>query len=169
MKTLSLLRHAKSSWEFPELSDQDRPLTKRGARAAQRMARLMLDEKLQFDFVICSTAVRTRETWRLLTEIWWAYGRKAPQVSFDPALYHCEGEQFVAVIRSAAEACRHLLLIGHNPGLEELLAQLTGEAQPLPTAALAVLEVEINHWSDFTLGSPATLKHLWRPRDLPKV
>ncbi|MDZ4688567.1 MAG: histidine phosphatase family protein [Planctomycetaceae bacterium] len=168
MKTLLLLRHAKSGWDQPQLADHDRPLTKRGIKAARRMGRLIVDDAIALDAVLCSTAVRARETWNHVRESMSELGRTPPSASFVAELYHCELEQFAPIIGSAPDTARTLLLIGHNPGLEELLAQLTGEDHQAPTATLAVLELDIAAWTEFASNAPATLRHLWRPRELPE-
>ncbi|HUQ72779.1 MAG TPA: histidine phosphatase family protein [Planctomycetaceae bacterium] len=167
MKTLLLLRHAKSGWDQPQLADHDRPLTKRGVKAARRMGRLIADDAIALDALLCSMAVRARETWDHVCESMSERGHTPPPASFIADLYHCELEQFAPIIAAAPDTARTLLLIGHNPGLEELLAQLTGEDHHVPTAMLAVLDLDIDAWNEFALNAPATLRHLWRPRELP--
>jgi phosphohistidine phosphatase len=166
MKTLCLLRHAKSDWDDPALADHDRPLNQRGRKAARRMARLIREERLAFDRVLCSTAVRTRATWERMQHEWADEPQATPVVVYERGLYLCDVEDFPPPIRRVPDDCRSLLVIGHNPGLEELLAALTGRRERFPTAALAVLELEIAAWEEFSLSSPARLVHLWRPREL---
>jgi phosphohistidine phosphatase len=165
MITLMLLRHAKSNWDDPALADHDRPLTRRGHKAAKRMGRLIVEEKLIPDAVLCSTAVRARETWDHVADAF----RKAdhtPPVEFVAGLYHCPVNEFVPILKAAPVTARSLLVIGHNPGLEELLDRLMGTTPHFPTAALAVLELEIDAWAEFTLQASTSLQHLWRPREL---
>jgi phosphohistidine phosphatase len=167
MKTLCLLRHAKSDWDNPALSDHDRPLNKRGRKAARRMARLIQDEQVDIDHVLCSTAVRTQETWARMQDEWADKPEATPVVVHERGLYLCEVDDIPPLIRRMPADCRSLLVIGHNPGMEEMLAALTGQPERFPTAALAVLHVEIDDWGEFSLDCPSRLKHLWRPRELP--
>lgn len=146
MLTLTLLRHAKSSWEAPGLSDHERPLNGRGLKAAPRMARHMASLGLKPDLIVCSTAQRTRQTLALvLPEL----GRPQPIVSYEAELYLAESDVLLNRLRAVRGDSRHVLVIGHNPGLHDLAVALagTGDAKAiawlvakLPTAGLVVLE-----------------------------
>lgn len=167
MHTLLLWRHAKSSWDEPLLVDHDRPLNGRGHKAARRMARWMLAERLFPDIVLCSTAVRTRATWQHLVEEWNAAHQPIPPIMFRQDLYHATPSELANTVATTAVTARSVLVVGHNPGLEEWLAELIGEFHRFPTAALAAVELNIATWAEITHSPQATLRGLWRPRDLP--
>ena len=162
MKTLLLLRHAKSSWKHPELSDHDRPLNKRGKRTAPLMGALLQEEDLIPDLILCSSAVRARSTALLVAKAC-AY---AGEIKPTRKLYLAEPPAYVEVVRKVTEKHARLLLVGHNPGLEALIESLTGEAMAMPTAALAQVELSLKRWSDIDSDTDCRLVNMWRPRDL---
>lgn len=162
MKTLLLLRHAKSSWKDSELEDHERPLNKRGKRDAPRMGQLLRDEHLLPDLIISSSAKRTRRTAELVVE---ASGYRG-ETRLVRDCYEASASQLLACVQSFPESAGRVLLVGHNPGLEELLEQFTGEYRPLSTAALAWLEIPTENWSEINQETRAELKHLWQPREL---
>jgi phosphohistidine phosphatase len=171
MKTLFLLRHAKSSWDHPGLSDFERPLAVRGERAAPRMAAFMKDEGLIPAVVLCSTARRARETWALMEE----HLGGGAQVAFLDSLYGAGPGRMLEAARSHAEDRSPVMLVGHNPGMEDLAHALAGsgpetELQSLrrkyPTAGLAVIDIDVTAWSDVVAGL-GVLRRFVRPRDLP--
>lgn len=169
MKTLTLLRHAKSDWNDPIARDFDRPLNKRGRRAARTMGRAMQTEGLAFDAVIASPAARVVET---LAEIVPGYGAEiAPH--YDERIYLASPTTLIALIQATDDGADRLLVVGHNPGLERLALLLTeGEdtrlraelALKYPTATLAEIELPIAHWADLSGGGRLT--RFLRPRDL---
>ena len=156
-KTVLLLRHAKSSREDPELADFDRPLTGRGRRDAPRMGSWMREAGLKPDLVLCSDAKRARQTWAGLSE---TLGCAAP-VLFERGLYMASAKALCRRLQRLAGAVGSVLVIGHNPGLEEVaqaLADGKGEAlerlqRKFPTAALARLEFEIADWARLEPGT----------------
>lgn len=160
MLTLTILRHAKSSWDHPGLDDRDRPLNERGLKAAPRIGRHMAELGLRPDLIVCSTAERTRQTLALvLPEL----GRPQPPVSYEDELYLAEADVLLNRLRSIRGAARHVLLIGHNPGLHDLAVDLAGSgdrkslvrlAVKLPTAGLAVMEFAAagDDWSAIAPG-----------------
>ncbi len=161
MRELLLLRHAKSGWDDPGLRDHDRPLNARGEASAPQMGELLAAEGLVPDRVLSSTAVRARRTAELVAETC-----GAPDASLLEELYLAPPAVILeAVARSGKDAAR-ILVVAHNPGLEELVSHLSAELQPFPTAALAHFRVEIEAWSEIELGTPATLMDLWRPKEL---
>ena len=147
MKTLYLLRHAKSSWKDASLRDFDRPLKRRGRKAAQRIGEWLSREKPDDPLVICSSAVRTRETARLVLE---SAGLHAEE-HFDDRIYEASLRELVEVVSEIPDEKEIVILIGHNPGFEELLAYLTGEGRRMPTAALAKIKLEVS-WKDVKAG-----------------
>ena len=163
MKILLVLRHAKSSWKDPGLADHDRPLNKRGLRDAPRMGRLLREEDLVPDRIVSSTAVRARATADLVA----AEAGCSAAVKHSRRLYLASAPEIIGVLAEVGGDARKLLVVGHNPGLEELLAALTGCSEPLPTAALAAVRLELAAWSKLEACAPAQLVNLWRPRQLP--
>lgn len=171
MPTLSLLRHAKSGWDDPVETDFDRPLNGRGHRAARRIGRFMQEEGLSFDRVLASPAVRVRQT---LEGVEVGYG--APlDPRFDRQLYLAPAELMLEMLQETPDDVGHLLLVGHNPGLEDLLLAVTegnpnelrGEAEiKYPTATVATLEFPRSaNWKEVAEGT-GLLVRFQRPRDL---
>ena len=164
MKTLLLLRHAKSSWKDTTLLDHDRPLNNRGRKAAPRMGRLMHETGPRPDHILCSTATRARETLQLvLTEL----GKSVP-VTFHAELYHCDVAQLIGLLREVAEPTASVLVVGHNPDLELFLEHVTGQSERLSTAALARMELDLSAWSELTDTTRGTLVSVARPRELTR-
>ena len=163
MKTLLVLRHAKSSWSHTALDDHERPLNKRGRRDGPRMGELVREHRLTPDVVMCSDAVRARLTAEAVAEA----ARYAGEILLDPLLYLASPPGILAVLRTVRETqAGTVMIVGHNPGLEELVAQLTGEQQDLPTAALAQIGLPIDRWRDVKVSTRGTLLGLWRPKEL---
>lgn len=163
MKTLLVQRHAKSSWKHPELSDHDRPLNKRGKRDAPRMGRLVAAQGLRPDVVVSSTARRARRTAEEVARHAGCEG----VVQLDRRLYLASPDEIVDVVRGVAGSARRVMVVGHNPGLEDLVARLAGRRETLPTAALAALRLSIRSWTELTASTAGALAGPWRPRELP--
>jgi phosphohistidine phosphatase len=161
MKTLLLLRHAKSSWDNPSLRDFERPLNERGLKAAPLMGRFMSRRGLRPDLVISSPAERARATASLVLEA----ARLAPPVRFDARVYEAPGRRLLEVVSGAEEPASTLLLVGHNPGMEELIELLTGETRRVPTAALARVALDTDTWADLSEGA-GRLEELVKPKEL---
>ncbi|MEK6259850.1 MAG: histidine phosphatase family protein [Planctomycetota bacterium] len=164
MKTLLLLRHAKSSWNDPLLADHDRPLKKRGRKTAPRMGRWLIANGLRPDHALCSTATRARETLQLLL----AEVDKSVPVSLHAELYHGDVAQMIGALREVAEPAASVLIVGHNPDLELFLEHLTGQSERLPTAALARVELDLSDWSELTDATRGMLVSVSRPRELAR-
>ena len=162
MKTLLVLRHAKSSWNDPALDDHERPLNKRGRRDAPRMGALVREYGLIPDLVISSDAVRARLTAEAVAEA----ARYAGEILLDPHLYLACPADILSLLPTVRENPETVMIVGHNPGLETLVEQLTGERQDLPTAALAQIDLPIDQWRDLTRSTRGTLVGLWRPEKL---
>jgi phosphohistidine phosphatase len=173
MKTLLLLRHAKSSWD-EELPDDKRPLAKRGREAAPQVGRYMAKKDLVPDLILCSTARRTTETLDLILP----YFKKGIPIKYEDQLYLAEYPDLLARIRWVDDKVKTLLMIGHNPGLEQLaftLAmaasganeddQMRRLAEKFPTGALAVLTFELKSWKNVKEGK-GRLDDFVRPKDL---
>jgi phosphohistidine phosphatase len=163
VKVLLVLRHAKSSWDDSRLADHERALNARGERDAPRVGQLLRDERLIPDVIISSDAVRARMTAEAVAD---AAGYTSA-IQFDPRLYAAAPADIVTVLQSTPKAStRMAMIVGHNPGLEELVAQLTGEPHHFPTAALAHIVLPIDRWRDLKLTTRGALAGLWRPKEL---
>jgi phosphohistidine phosphatase len=163
VKTLLILRHAKSSWDDASLDDRERPLNPRGRRDAPRMGDLLRDERLIPDVIITSDAVRAHMTAVAVAE---TAGYRRDLV-VNPLLYHASPEDVIAVLKTVPNAnARTVMIVGHNPGLENLIEQLTGEQPDLPTAGLVQLALPIEAWGELSASTRATLVDLWRPKDV---
>jgi len=162
MKTLLILRHGKSSWKKPDLSDHDRPLNKRGKSDAPRMGRLLKEEDLVPDLILSSTAKRARKT----AEKAAAASGYAGEVRPEEALYLAGPDAYIQLLKLVKDDCERVAVVGHNPGMEELLQTLTGVAEALPTAALAHVELPINRWRELNRDTRGKLVALWCPREL---
>lgn len=173
MLTLTLLRHAKSSWDDPVLEDFDRPLGKRGRKAAPEMGKLLASMDLRPDLIICSSAVRARQTLELVLE---QFSYPTPKIVIDEDVYMATPQVMMARLRAHTdgEDARHVMMVGHNPGMEELALllaargpaqQRTRMAEKFPTAAVAVIAFEADTWDAIAAGS-GELKHFLTPKQL---
>jgi len=159
-KTLYLLRHLKSSWDDDTLADHDRPLAPRGRKAGKRMARYLKTAGVAPELVLCSSAVRTRQT---LEAVRAALGDA--QLRFEEELYAASDEELLGVLRAVTPDVDSVLVIAHNPGLEDLAAALSGVRQEkFPTGAFATLVYE-GGWAELGAGS-CELTGLVVPREL---
>ena len=168
MRTLYVLRHAKSDWSDGSLKDFDRPLNDRGRKAAKVIGKEMGKRKIKPDLVLTSPAVRADQTLRLVEE---ASGASF-EVSKDERIYMAELQSLIDLIRSAPDDAKRLMIVGHNPGLQRLVlslakpGKLRDEAtEKFPTAALAKIDFGAGSWRDVAPGD-GILEILLRPRDL---
>ena len=161
MKQLLIMRHAKSDWSHPELGDHDRPLNKRGLRNAPAMGDWLISQELEPELVISSTAHRAKQTTELMTS---QFDTSIP-TQYDSDLYHASLDTWLTTIPIYAESESTILIVGHNPGLERLVYDLTGEYHALPTATITYLRLQTDDWSE--IGS-APVKHVevWRPKEI---
>jgi phosphohistidine phosphatase len=163
MKTLLLMRHAKSSWKHTDLTDWERPLNKRGRRDAPTMGRFLCDHDLVAQVILSSSALRARQTAQALAD---AAGYDGNIVYLDD-LYAAEPSAHLVALRSLPDDVDRAMVIGHNPGLEDLLELLTDRWQRLPTAAVAYVTLALDSWSCLRGDGSAELVEVWRPRELP--
>jgi phosphohistidine phosphatase len=161
MKTLLLLRHAKSSWKNADQPDFERPLNGRGERSAPLMGRHLRAEKIAPDLILCSPAERARQTAALFTK---AAGLDA-ELRYDERIYEASALQLLEVVTQADEGADTVLLVGHNPGFEELLMLLTGAPRLMPTAALAKIDLSVDKWGKVK-EQAGRLDWLVTPKDL---
>jgi phosphohistidine phosphatase len=162
MKTLLLMRHAKSSWSESGLGDHDRPLNKRGRQAAPEMGKLLRKQELTPDMILCSTARRSRETAEAVAEACGYEGKIEAQRD----LYSSDADCYMDILRHLPDQAQRVLLIGHNPETEELLDVLTGNAERMTTGAIAHMDLPISHWQELTEALDVRLLNLWRPREI---
>jgi phosphohistidine phosphatase len=167
MRTLYLLRHAKSSWDDPDLGDFDRPLAPRGIDATRRIAARVREQDIAPAVVLCSPAVRAKETLAGLGD---ALG--SPRVSLEQDMYEANETDLLAVLRTVGPEVESVLMIGHNPSIQRLALLLCTEGELLdrvrskfPTAALATLAIESAEWHRLRMGD-ATLEAFVRPKEL---
>ncbi|OYY73167.1 histidine phosphatase family protein [Sphingomonas sp. 28-63-12] len=171
MKTLTLLRHAKSGWDDPVARDFDRALNPRGKRAAATIGHYLRDNAIEFDHILASPAIRVIET---LDHLATGYGQElAPE--WERRIYLASAATLLDLVNTVPADVERLLLVGHNPGLEDLVLMLVPEgADPglrdeveikFPTASLAELVFACDDWADLS-AHRATLTRFIRPRDL---
>lgn len=161
MKTLFLLRHAKSNWKDASLPDFERPLNKRGKQAAPIVGKFMRKQKLRPDLILCSPAERARQTIAIVCE---AAACKA-ELRYDERIYEANVARLLSVVSQIDESAEKVLIVGHNPGLEELLESLTSEVRHMPTAALAHITLNIEKWADVREHTGELIR-LVRPKEL---
>lgn len=171
MKILGLFRHAKSDWHDARARDFDRPLNKRGRKGAVIMGKHIRDHGIRWDRILASPAVRVTQTLEIAAE---AAGTD-PSVNWDRRIYLASSATLLDLLREQEDDLQAVMMVGHNPGLEDLIFDLVPDdgtsplrdivEQKYPTAAYAVLELDIASWAEAQEGC-ARLVHLVRPRDL---
>lgn len=171
MKRLTLLRHAKSDWDDPVARDFDRPLNRRGEKAAMLMGRHAAEQGMRFDLLVASPAVRVTQT---LDTFFAGFGATL-ETRWDRRIYLASSATLLDVVRDLPDSADTVLMAGHNPGLEELILDLVPDnganalrddvEAKFPTASIAVLDLAIDHWADVA-ANVGTLASFTRPRDL---
>ena len=162
MKTLLIMRHAKSSWNYPELSDYDRPLNKRGKRDAPRMGEHLHRISLVPDRILTSSAKRARKTASRVAKSC-DYTRKVKKLE---ALYDTVPGAYFETLQTLLDKYQIVMAIGHNPTMEQLVYLLTGERGRMPTAAIAHIQLPIQRWEALDLHTKGILVNLWTPKTL---
>ncbi|MDQ1432408.1 MAG: phosphohistidine phosphatase [Actinomycetota bacterium] len=160
MKTLHLLRHAKSDWSNTSSDDFARPLSRRGKRARKVLARHVANWPV--DLVVCSPAERARATAKPLLEV------LDCEVRYDDTLYAAGPDDLLAITRGLPERAATVMLVGHNPSMEELTELLCGSSPRYPTGALGTLELDVEQWGD-TTPRCASLSALVTPAELAQA
>ena len=170
MKKLVLMRHAKSSWDDPDLEDHERPLTARGRKAAAQIAKYLEDSRLAPTIVLCTTAARARETLELIRP---ALGDSAT-VKIEPKLYGAGSKELLARIRRVSQAAPSILVVGHNPAIQDLVLELVPDGpladqirRKFPTAAVATLHIRVGEWRNVA-PAKASLVEFVTPKGLRK-
>lgn len=162
MRTLLVFRHAKASHDDASQSDHERPLTKKGQKAAKLMGRLLRDEQLLPDIVLSSTAERARSTADVAAE---AFGRTVP-IRYLKELYLAEPPAYLDALQKLGDEASRVLVVGHNPGIEALIFRLTGETEHMPTAAIAQCTLPISSWSELGPDTLGKLTKVWRAKEI---
>jgi phosphohistidine phosphatase len=160
MKTLLLLRHAKSSSDQPELHDHDRPLNKRGKKEAPMVGRYLKDNDLVPDLVLSSTARRAKDTAQAVAEESGFEGK----IDLYQDLYLSDTASYLDILRCLPDDANRVLVVGHNPDLEVLLTLLTDASHHLTTANLAQVDLPISSWQELSEATDGRLQNLWSPR-----
>jgi phosphohistidine phosphatase len=161
MKTLFVLRHAKSSWNDAGLSDFDRPLNERGLKAAPLMGEVMKKNQFQPALILSSPAKRAEQTANLVKE---AAGIGSA-IQYEKRIYEASVPRLLEIISEQDEKIESILLVGHNPGFEGLLRFLTGEMHEIPTATLAVIDLKAQKWNEINYAT-GNLRALIRPKEV---
>jgi phosphohistidine phosphatase len=161
VKTLLLLRHAKSSSKDQGLADFERPLNDHGRKAADLVGRFLAKENMDIDLVISSPAVRARET----TELVLRAANRSPELRFDQRIYEATPARLLEVAAQIEDEWKSVLMVGHNPGMEELLTLLVGVEYHMPTATLAKIALNSKKW-DQILAEQGVLQSFVKAREL---
>ena len=171
MKTLTLLRHAKSGWDAPGLRDFDRPLNAKGQRAARMIGEHLRQQQVSFDRIAASPAVRVIET---LEHFYAGYGQRLTPI-WERSIYLAAVETLLDLIQETPDACERLLLVGHNPSFEDLVLGLVPDGgedhvrddieDKFPTGSVAEIAFEVERWRDVVEGKGRLVRFV-RPRDL---
>lgn len=164
MKTLFVLRHAKSSWDFPELSDFQRPLNERGEKAAPFMGKLMKKKNLVPDLIVSSPAERAKQTALLVKDS----ADFDAKIQFNDEIYEAGSQSLIYVVSEFDDEFDSATIVGHNPGFENLVGVLSGESRRMPTAALAVIELDIENWNEISANC-GMLKEFFIPKEQMKI
>jgi phosphohistidine phosphatase len=161
MKTLFLLRHAKSSWKDETLADFERPLNRRGKRAAETIGSYLKAKASVPELILSSPALRARETLELVIKA----AKWITEVRYDQRIYAASATRLAEVVCQIESDRKVAMMVGHNPGLQELLFLLTGNNEQLPTGSVAKIAVKTTKWTN-AADKPATLEWLVKPREL---
>ena len=160
MKTLFILRHAKSSWADAELADFDRPLNGRGEKAAAFMGGFVRAKEFEPQIILSSPAVRATTTAELVKKA----SRLTAEIKLDERIYEAHPHQLRQIVSEISDDIDQAMLVGHNPGLEGLVRYLTGRMEPMPTAALAVIDLDVKGW-DMVDNDRGELRAIFRPKE----
>ncbi len=165
MKTLYLVRHAKSSWDHPELSDHDRPLLEKGKKRTKKIIDFLLEKEVKVDYIISSSAVRALETAKFLAR---AVQYPLEEVKVDPQVYHANTDRLQDQFYDLSDQFDSVMIVGHNPTFTNFANEfLEDKIDWLPTSAIVCIEFETNHWEQI-FEAPRRTKFVVSPRMLKK-
>lgn len=162
MKKLFVMRHAKSSWSNEGLSDYERPLNPRGTKDAPRMGKLLLDNDLVPDLILTSSAKRAHTTAELVAMA----SNYNQEVMYVQKFYQADPTTYLSVLQQLTTDPQKVMVVGHNPGISDLLSRLSGQYVGMTTANIGVVALPITQWSEIRLYTKGDLLHLWRPREI---
>jgi len=156
------MRHAKSSWKNDSLPDHQRPLNERGKRDAPRMGKFLKNHGKKLDVILCSTATRTISTIKRFLQEFDFDG----EVFYLDDLYGSDIERYVAVLNQLNDEVDTVMIVGHNPELDQFLEIVCDENEHMPTASVAEIILPIEGWTELNEITPGELLNLWRPREI---
>lgn len=162
MKELLVMRHAKSSWKNMSLTDHQRPLNKRGKADAPRMGALLKRMELTPELILCSTAERALTTAEFVA----LSSDYEEEIGLCAEFYHAEPETYIEELRTVDDKYGRIMVVGHNPGMEELVEMFSGNLIHFTTANIAHIRLSIDNWASFTEEATGTLLNLWRPKEI---
>jgi phosphohistidine phosphatase len=161
MKTLFVMRHAKSNWNDANLSDFERPLNERGLQAAPFMGELIHKNRFKIDSIVSSPANRAKQTAALVKEA----ARIKCEIEYNEKIYEASAQRLLEIVSEFDDRIESVLFVGHNPGFENLVKILTGKTESMPTAALAVIDLNIKSWKE-TSAEKGALRNCIRPKEV---
>lgn len=165
MKTLTLVRHAKSSWSHPGLADLQRPLNRRGQRDAPRMGSRLAAQHIRPQIIVSSPAVRAMTTAEVIAS---ELDTQPAEVIIDKRVFHAYSGQLLDVIRDFDASLHHVMLVGHNPGLTNLVEQLAQAGiSNIPTCGIVVISFSLDHWREVSDGTGEVLLFDY-PKNIPE-
>lgn len=162
MKTLLIMRHAKSSWSNAKLSDHQRPLNSRGKQDGPRMGALLKHQDLTPQLIITSTAERalaTAEAVALSSDY-------DGEIQYTDRFYHADPEDYIEVLQTISDELERVMIVGHNPGMADLVAQLVDQDVSFTTANIACVQLPIARWVELSDETVGKLQALWRPKEI---
>ncbi|MFU8826377.1 MAG: SixA phosphatase family protein [Brevefilum sp.] len=162
MKTLLLMRHAKSSWKDPDLTDFDRPLKKRGRKDAKRIAKVIDANDLFPDLILSSSARRAVETVEIIIDTL----EYENEIIYSDALYMGEPSDFIEALSTLDSDIEKVMIVAHNPGLEAYLQIIDGEIEAMPTGALGYLKLSLEDWRDISFETMGEMVGFWKPKSM---
>lgn len=162
MKTLLLMRHAKSSWKDPGLTDHERPLKKRGRKDTKHIARVIEKNDLFPDLILSSSARRAVETVEVLVDV---LGYEN-EIIYSDALYMGEPGDFIEALKTLDNDYEKVMIVAHNPGLEAYVQIIDGEIEALPTAALGQMVLSLEDWQEISFETMGDMLGYWTPKTL---
>ena len=170
MKTIFLLRHAKSNWDNTKLEDFDRPLAIRGIKSCKKIGKFLKKKKLVPDIVYCSTAVRAKQTWNLLNRI----VEKKKNIIYEDQLYMANSSIFMNFVKKTDDNFKTLMIVSHNPGIENFAVELIKNKESnfykdinlkYPTGGIAIINFKLKHWSKINYETGDIYEFI-KPREL---
>ena len=164
MKTVLVMRHAKSSWNHPELADHDRPLKARGQRDAPRMGQWLHAQGIHPDCILSSSAKRARKTAKAVAEV---LGCDAA-LDVRDELYGAGPDEYIVLLRALPDTVGTALIVAHDPTVSHFVSTYAGNYTEMPTAAIACFDVPVEFWKAFGPGTQCTLRAHWMPKALPE-